>query len=156
MTLKRDEVQLEDQAVSSVIEELQMKNRTYNIGIITIPSFYQDFKAKRENEEAFRSTSEDVKEIVGNLMEIGIDALVIDLRGNAGGLLTEATALTGLFIDEGPIVQLKDSSNKIEIIDDPISGSIYKGPLAVMVDRFSASASEIFAGAIQDLSLIHI
>ena len=152
LTLKRDEVQLEDQAASSVIEELQMNDRTYSIGIITIPSFYQDFRAKRRNEEAFRSTSEDVKEIVENLMEIGIDALVIDLRGNGGGLLTEATALTGLFIDDGPVVQLKDSRNKIEIIDDPISGSIYKGPLAVMVDRFSASASEIFAGAIQDYS----
>ena len=152
LTLKRDEVQLEDQAASSVIEELQMNDRTYSIGIITIPSFYQDFRAKRRNEEAFRSTSEDVKEIVDNLMEIGIDALLIDLRGNGGGLLTEATALTGLFIDDGPVVQLKDSRNKIEIIDDPISGSIYKGPLAVMVDRFSASASEIFAGAIQDYS----
>jgi len=152
LTLKRDEVQLEDQAASSVIEELQMNDRTYSIGIITIPSFYQDFRAKRRNEETFRSTSEDVKEIVENLMEIGIDALVIDLRGNGGGLLTEATALTGLFIDDGPVVQLKDSRNKIEIIDDPISGSIYKGPLAVMVDRFSASASEIFAGAIQDYS----
>ncbi len=152
LTLKRDEVQLEDQAASSVIEELQMNDRTYSIGIITIPSFYQDFRAKRRNEETFRSTSEDVKEIVDNLMEIGIDALLIDLRGNGGGLLTEATALTGLFIDDGPVVQLKDSRNKIEIIDDPISGSIYKGPLAVMVDRFSASASEIFAGAIQDYS----
>ena len=152
LTLKRDEVQLEDQAASSVIEELQMNDRTYSIGIITIPSFYQDFRAKKRNEETFRSTSEDVKEIVENLMEIGIDALVIDLRGNGGGLLTEATALTGLFIDDGPVVQLKDSRNKIEIIDDPISGSIYKGPLAVMVDRFSASASEIFAGAIQDYS----
>ena len=152
LTLKRDEVQLEDQAASSVIEELQMNDRTYSIGIITIPSFYQDFRAKKRNEETFRSTSEDVKEIVDNLMEIGIDALLIDLRGNGGGLLTEATALTGLFIDDGPVVQLKDSRNKIEIIDDPISGSIYKGPLAVMVDRFSASASEIFAGAIQDYS----
>ncbi len=152
LTLKRDEVQLEDQAASSVIEELQMNDRTYSIGIITIPSFYQDFRAKKRNEETFRSTSEDVKEIVDNLMEIGIDALLIDLRGNGGGLLTEATALTGLFIDDGPVVQFKDSRNKIEIIDDPISGSIYKGPLAVMVDRFSASASEIFAGAIQDYS----
>ena len=78
--------------------------------------------------------------------------LVIDLRGNGGGLLTEASMLTGLFIDDGPIVQLKDTRNKIEIIDDPISGSIYEGPLAVIVDRFSASASEIFAGAIQDYS----
>ena len=85
-------------------------------------------------------------------MDIGIDALVIDLRGNGGGLLTEAAMLTGLFIDEGPIVQLKDTRNTIEIIDDPISGSIYEGPLAVIVDRYSASASEIFAGAIQDYS----
>jgi len=152
LTLQRDEVALEEQAASSLIETFEIRDKTYNIGLVTIPSFYQDYQARSKGESEYRSTSEDVKKLVQNLLEIGIDALVIDLRGNSGGLLTEATALTGLFIDDGPVVQLKDTRNKIEIIDDPISGSVYEGPLAVIVDRYSASASEIFAGAIQDYS----
>jgi carboxyl-terminal processing protease len=152
LTLQRDEVALEEQAASSLIETLEIRDKTYNIGVVTIPSFYQDYQARSKGEAKYRSTSEDVKKLVHNLLEIGIDALVIDLRGNSGGLLTEATALTGLFIDDGPIVQLKDTRNKIEIVEDPISGSVYVGPLAVIVDRYSASASEIFAGAIQDYS----
>ena len=152
LTLQRDEVALEEQAASSLIETLEIRDKTYNIGLVTIPSFYQDYQARSKGEAEYRSTSEDVKKLVQNLLEIGIDALVIDLRGNSGGLLTEATALTGLFIDDGPVVQLKDTRNKIEIIEDPISGSVYEGPLAVIVDRYSASASEIFAGAIQDYS----
>ena len=152
LTLQRDEVALEEQAASSLIETLEIRDKTYNIGVVTIPSFYQDYQARSKGEAKYRSTSEDVKKLVQNLLEIGIDALVIDLRGNGGGLLTEATALTGLFIDDGPVVQLKDTRNKIEIIEDPISGSVYEGPLAVIVDRYSASASEIFAGAIQDYS----
>ena len=152
LTLQRDEVALEEQAASSLIETLEIRDKTYNIGLVTIPSFYQDYQARSKGEAKYRSTSEDVKKLVHNLLEIGIDALVIDLRGNSGGLLTEATALTGLFIDDGPVVQLKDTRNKIEIIEDPISGSVYEGPLAVIVDRYSASASEIFAGAIQDYS----
>ena len=152
LTLQRDEVALEEQAASSLIETLEIKDKTYNIGVVTIPSFYQDYQARSKGEAKYRSTSEDVKKLVHNLLEIGIDALVIDLRGNSGGLLTEATALTGLFIDDGPVVQLKDTRNKIEIIEDPIPGSVYEGPLAVIVDRYSASASEIFAGAIQDYS----
>ena len=152
LTLQRDEVALEEQAASSLIETLEIRDKTYNIGVVTIPSFYQDYQARSKGEAKYRSTSEDVKKLVQNLLEIGIDALVIDLRGNSGGLLTEATALTGLFIDDGPVVQLKDTRNKIEIVEDPISGSVYEGPLAVIVDRYSASASEIFAGAIQDYS----
>ena len=152
LTLQRDEVALEEQAASSLIETLEIRDKTYNIGVVTIPSFYQDYQARSKGEAKYRSTSEDVKKLVHNLLEIGIDALVIDLRGNGGGLLTEATALTGLFIDDGPVVQLKDTRNKIEIVEDPISGSVYEGPLAVIVDRYSASASEIFAGAIQDYS----
>ena len=152
LTLQRDEVALEEQAASSLIETLEIRDKTYNIGLVTIPSFYQDYQARSKGEAKYRSTSEDVKKLVQNLLEIGIDALVIDLRGNSGGLLTEATALTGLFIDDGPVVQLKDTRNKIEIVEDPISGSVYEGPLAVIVDRYSASASEILAGAIQDYS----
>ncbi len=152
LTLKRDEIALEEQAASSLIETLEIKDKIYNIGLITIPSFYQDYQARSKGITEYRSTSEDVKKLVDSLLEIGIDALVIDLRGNSGGLLTEAAALTGLFINNGPVVQLKDTYNKIEIVEDPIYGSIYEGPLAVVVDRYSASASEIFAGAIQDYS----
>ena len=150
LTLIRDSVTLEEQAASSYIKTIESGNNKFEIGFITIPSFYQDFDARRRGDEFFKSTTNDVKDLVSELKEIGIDALIIDLRGNSGGLLDESVSLTGLFIDEGPIVQLKDMDKNLEIINDPSNGAIYNGPLAVMIDRYSASASEIFAGAIQD------
>lgn len=150
ITLIRDSVTLEEQAASSYIKTIKSGDNNFEIGFITIPSFYQDFAARRRGDEYFKSTTNDVKSLVSELKEIGIDALIIDLRGNSGGLLDESVSLTGLFINEGPIVQLKDMDNNIEIINDPSNGAIYNGPLAVMIDRYSASASEIFAGAIQD------
>ena len=150
LTLERDEVELEQQAASSYIETINNAQGTYSIGIIKVPSFYQDFAARRRGDKDYRSTTLDVKKIVENLVDIGIDALTIDLRGNSGGLLDEAASLTGLFINDGPLVQLKDTNEKIDVIEDPIPGSIYDGPMVVLIDRFSASASEIFAGAIQD------
>ena len=150
LTLERDEVELEQQAASSYIETINNAQGTYSIGIIKVPSFYQDFTARRRGDKDYRSTTLDVKKIVENLVDIGIDALTIDLRGNSGGLLDEAASLTGLFINDGPLVQLKDTNEKIDVIEDPIPGSIYDGPMVVLIDRFSASASEIFAGAIQD------
>ena len=150
LTLERDEVELELQAASSYIETIKNAQGTYSIGIIKVPSFYQDFTARRRGDKDYRSTTLDVKKIVENLVDIGIDALTIDLRGNSGGLLDEAASLTGLFINDGPLVQLKDTNEKIDVIEDPIPGSIYDGPMVVLIDRFSASASEIFAGAIQD------
>mgnify|MGYP003976283695 FL=1 len=152
LTLERDEVELEQQAASSYIETINNAQGTYSIGIIKVPSFYQDFTARRRGDKDYRSTTLDVKKIVENLVDIGIDALTIDLRGNSGGLLDEAASLTGLFINDGPLVQLKDTNEKIDVIEDPIPGSIYDGPMVVLIDRFSASASEIFAGAIQDYS----
>ena len=152
LTLERDEVELEQQAASSYIETIKNAQGTYSIGIIKVPSFYQDFTARRRGDKDYRSTTLDVKKIVENLVDIGIDALTIDLRGNSGGLLDEAASLTGLFINDGPLVQLKDTNEKIDVIEDPIPGSIYDGPMVVLIDRFSASASEIFAGAIQDYS----
>ena len=152
LTLERDEVELEQQAASSYIETIENTEGTYSIGVIKIPSFYQDFTARRRGDKDYRSTTLDVKKIVNNLIDIGIDALTIDLRGNSGGLLDEAASLTGLFINDGPLVQLKDTNENIDIINDPIPGTIYEGPLVVLIDRFSASASEIFAGAIQDYS----
>ena len=150
LTLERDEVELEQQAASSYIETINNAQGTYSIGIIKVPSFYQDFAARRRGDKDYRSTTLDVMKIVENLVDIGIDALTIDLRGNSGGLLDEAASLTGLFINDGPLVQLKSTNEKIDVIEDPIPGSIYDGPMVVLIDRFSASASEIFAGAIQD------
>ena len=150
LSLIRDAVTLEEQAASSYIKTLDIDNKQFHIGVITVPSFYQDFAARRQGEINYKSTASDVKNIVVELEEIGIDAIIMDLRGNSGGLLDEATALTGLFIDNGPIVQLKDMDENIEIIDDPYPGMIYNGPMVIMIDRYSASASEIFAAAIQD------
>ena len=152
IALTRDEISLEEQAASSFIKTIIDDGQEYEIGVIKIPGFYQDYAARRRGDKDFKSTTSDVKKIVTDFKEIGIDGIVIDLRGNSGGLLDEATGLTGLFIDEGPVVQLKDMENNIEIIDDSIPGTIYDGPISVIIDRFSASASEIFAAAIQDYS----
>ena len=150
LSLIRDAVTLEEQAASSYIKTLDVDNEQFHIGVITVPSFYQDFAARRKGEINYKSTTSDVKNIVKELEEIGIDAIIMDLRGNSGGLLDEATALTGLFIDQGPIVQLKDMDDNIEILEDPYPGMVYNGPMVIMIDRYSASASEIFAAAIQD------
>jgi len=150
LSLVRDDVTLEEQAASSYIKTLDIDNKQFHIGVITVPSFYQDFAARRSGDKDYKSTASDVKKIVEELEQVGIDAIVMDLRGNSGGLLDEATALTGLFIDNGPIVQLKDMDNNIEILDDPYPGMVYNGPMVIMIDRYSASASEIFAGAMQD------
>ena len=150
VSLVRNEIKLEDQAAKSyVIDDL--KNAPgLKIGVIEIPAFYRDFQAESEGNRNFRSTTRDVRRLIEGLRAKRIDGLVIDLRGNGGGSLTEATSLTGLFIDEGPVVQVKDSFGKVEVEADPDPDLVYTGPLAVLVDRNSASASEIFAGAIQD------
>ena len=125
--------------------------RKLRVGVITVPGFYEDIEARRDGDENYRSTTRDVRRLIGELQaDGGIDALVLDLRGDGGGFLPEATALTGLFIDQGPVVQLRDTDGRIEVLGDPEAGVVYAGPLAVLVDRTSASASEIFAGAIQD------
>ncbi len=152
IALTRDEISLEEQAASSFIKEINEGGMLYQIGVIKVPGFYQDYTARRRGEKDFKSTTSDVRRIVNEFKEIGIDGLVIDLRGNSGGMLDEASGLTGLFIDEGPVVQLKDMDDNIEIINDPLPGTIYDGPISVVIDRFSASASEIFAAAIQDYS----
>ncbi len=156
ISLTRGAVKLEEQAAKSDIIEVPREGRTWSIGVIEVPGFYRDYRALTDGDADYTSVTKDVKRLIGELEDKGIDGLVIDMRGNGGGHLTEATALSGLFIDDGPIVQLR---NYIDVqrhppkrLDDPdpVPRVAYNGPLAVLVDRFSASASEIFAGAIQD------
>ncbi|NNM21859.1 MAG: carboxy terminal-processing peptidase [Gammaproteobacteria bacterium] len=148
--LRRDKVKLEAQAAQKSTIEVDRDGRKVPIGVIDIPSFYQDFQAKTSGDKNFTSTTRDVERLIGELRKDGIEGLVLDLRGNGGGHLSEATALSGLFIDNGPVVQLKDSSGRVEILRDKQRGIAWDGPLVILVDRFSASASEILAAAIQD------
>jgi len=150
--LTRDQVKLEEQAAKSEIVRIPRDGREWSIGVIDVPSFYRDYRALSNGDKNYTSTTKDVKRLIAELEEEGIDGLIIDLRGNGGGHLTEATALSGLFIDNGPVVQLRNSNGRISRLDDPdpVARVAYNGPLAVLVDRFSASASEIFAAAIQD------
>ena len=149
--LTRGKVTLENQAAKKERRIVQRGGRELHIGVVNVPGFYQDVQAQSQGDENYRSTTRDVKRLLDELRkEGGIDGLVLDLRGDGGGYLPEATALTGLFIDKGPVVQLKDTTGRVEVLDDPAAGTSYDGPLVVLVDRFSASASEIFAGAIQD------
>jgi len=150
VSLVRNEIKLEDQAAKSYIIDDLDNAPGRRIGVIEVPAFYRDFRAESQGKRDFRSTTRDVRDLLEALKGQGVDGVVVDLRGNGGGSLTEATALTGLFIDEGPVVQVKDSFGKVEVERDPDPGVAYTGPLAVLVDRNSASASEIFAGAMQD------
>ena len=149
VSLVRNEIKLEDQAAKSYLIEPDQTGGT-RIGVIEVPAFYRDFRAESDGEKDFRSTTRDVVGLIEGLKRKGVDGIVVDLRGNGGGSLAEATSLTGLFIDTGPVVQVKDAFGKVEVEEDPDPGIAYSGPLAVLVDRDSASASEIFAGAIQD------
>jgi len=150
ITLERGEIKLEDRAAKKEIVEVTRPGRTYKVGVVRIPTFYQDFEGRRSGAADYTSTTRDVRRLLSELRTEKVDGVVIDLRDNGGGSLQEAAELTGLFIDRGPVVQLRNSSGKVEVMDDPESGIAYDGPLTVMVNRFSASASEIFAGAIQD------
>jgi carboxyl-terminal processing protease len=150
--LTRGQVKLEEQAAKSEIVKIQRDGREWSIGVIDVPSFYRDYRALSNGDKDYKSTTKDVRRLVTELEKEGIDGLVIDLRGNGGGHLTEATALSGLFIDNGPVVQLRNANGRISRLDDPdpVPRVAYSGPLAVLVDRYSASASEIFSAAIQD------
>src|SRR5579871_4304085 len=146
----RNKVTLEAQAAHKEVKNITRNGRTLKVGVITVPGFYQDIAAQNAGDQNYRSTTRDVLKLIKELQTENIDGLVLDLRGDGGGYLPEATALTGLFIDHGPVVQLRDTTGRLEVLDDPEPAPAYTGPLAVLVDRFSASASEIIAGAIQD------
>ena len=147
ITLTRDEIKLEEQAAKSDILTLDSGRR---FGVIDVPTFYSDFAAHARGDKNYTSTTRDVRKLLADLKKEDVSGIIIDLRGNGGGSLSEALEMTGLFIDKGPIVQTKDATGRIDINKDPEPGIDYGGPLAVLVDRNSASASEIFAGAIQD------
>jgi carboxyl-terminal processing protease len=149
VTLVRDKVKLEEQAAKKYLIE-NANGKGTRIGVIEVPTFYLDFDGRARGDKDFRSTTRDVRKLLAELVSDGVDGIVIDLRGNGGGSLAEATSMAGLFIRSGPVVQVKDASGQIEINEDPDPSIAYSGPLAVLVDRHSASASEIFAGAIQD------
>jgi len=149
----RNEVKLEEQAAQSEIIEVPVEGsegETVKIGVIDLPVFYMDFAGRAQNKPDYRSSTRDVRRLIGELEEQGVAGIIVDLRNNGGGSLLEATTLTGLFIDTGPVVQVRNSSGRISLEEDVDPGMAWEGPLAVMVNRYSASASEIFAAAIQD------
>lgn len=147
---QREKIKLEDQAVTSSIMPIERNGKSYNIGLITVPSFYLDFEAFQKGDVDYNSTTRDVREAIEKLKAQNMDGLVIDLRNNGGGSLMEAIDLTGLFIKNGPVVQVRDTDNSVDVGLDEDDDITWEGPLTVMINRFSASASEIFSGAIQD------
>ena len=150
VSITREAVKLEEQAAKKSILKLEQGGRPYKLGIIEVPAFYLDFKAFRAGDPDYKSTTRDVKKLITELQADKVDGIVIDLRNNGGGSLQEATELTGLFIDKGPTVLVRNSDGRVDVLADEQDGAFYKGPMAVLVNRLSASASEIFAGAMQD------
>ena len=147
----RDEVKLEEQAAKSRIIEVPGEGEEMvKVGVVDLPVFYLDFNGRAQNLPDYRSSTRDVRKLIDDMKTEGIKGLIVDLRNNGGGSLLEATTLTGLFIDEGPVVQVRNSSGRISTEEDVEPGMSWDGPLAVLVNRYSASASEIFAAAIQD------
>jgi carboxyl-terminal processing protease len=150
VVLTREEVKLEEQAAKFLIVDAPQGEDNFKIGIIDLPAFYIDFNAWRDRDPNFRSSSKDVEDILNKFKLANVDAVIMDLRGNSGGSLYEANKLTGLFVSSGPTLQVKESNGDIRPWGDARATQVWKKPMAVMIDRYSASASEIFAGAIQD------
>lgn len=148
--IKRDKIVLEDQSAKSSVKEITRDGKTYKYGVISLPTFYIDFAAARKGDPNYKSTTRDVKKLIAELKKQKVDGLIIDLRNNGGGSLQEAVELTGLFIKTGPVVQVKDGAGGLKDETDRNPEVFYDGPLTVLVNRFSASASEIFAAAMQD------
>ncbi len=150
VAIQRGTVKLEDQAAQKAVLEVSDGERMRKVGVIDIPAFYHDFEAYRRGDKDYRSTSRDVAELLQELEKENIEGLILDLRDNGGGSLQEATMLTDLFIDQGPVVQIREANGRVSQHNRSRAKARYRGPLIVMVNRLSASASEIFAGAIQD------
>ena len=150
VTIVRNKVKLEEQSAQKKILEIPEGDRTIKVGVIDIPAFYIDFDAMRRGEEDYKSTTRDVKVLLQELQDEGVEGIVIDLRNNGGGSLQEANELTGLFIEYGPTVQIRHSSRRVWRDGKRLKTTYYEGPLVVLINRLSASASEIFAGALQD------
>lgn len=150
VSITRDKIILEDQSAKKEIKTYNTNGKTTKIGIITIPSFYMDFKAYEAGNQNYKSTTRDVRLILDTLKAAKVDGVMIDLRQNGGGSLTEAISLTGLFINSGPVVQVRNTRGQVQVNQDQDTSISYAGPLVVLVDRYSASASEIFSAAIQD------
>ncbi|RDH81713.1 MAG: tail-specific protease [endosymbiont of Galathealinum brachiosum] len=150
ISITRDKVKLDEQDASQEIIELDNYGKKYRLGVIDIPKFYIDFEAANKGEPNYKSTTRDVKRLLKELEAEKVDGVIIDLRDNGGGSLHEVNTLIGLFIKSGPTVQVKDITGRIYVSKDKDDKVSYTGPLAVLVNRISASASEIFAGAIQD------
>jgi carboxyl-terminal processing protease len=150
IALVRDKIKLEDQQAKKKVINYNQDGKQMRMGVITLPSFYMDYEGYQKGDPNYASTTRDVQRLIKELQTEGIDGIVLDLRNNGGGSLAEAIDLTGLFIKDGPVVQVKNSANRIEVGSDDDPAVVYSGPLVVLTNRFSASASEIFAGAIQD------
>jgi len=151
VTITREKVKLEEQAAKSEVINIENDGKKLNVGVIDLPKFYIDFDARNAGDKDYKSTTRDIKKLIEKMVsENDIEALIIDLRHNGGGSLGEAIGLTGLFIDKGPVVQEKQLHGKEIVLKDQDPGVAWEGPLAVLVSGASASASEIFAGAIQD------
>jgi carboxyl-terminal processing protease len=150
VSLVRQKVSIEEQAAKKKIVDIKDGDVTRKIGVIELPTFYSDFGARSEGDKDFKSATRDVAKLLGELKAAGVQGVVMDLRNNGGGSLAEADSMTGLFIDTGPVVQVRDSKGHVEVQGDDDPGMAWSGPLAVLVNRGSASASEIFAAAIQD------
>ncbi len=146
----RDKIKLEEQEAKAEMIPITENGEAYNLGVISIPSFYKDFDAMRAGEKDVKSTTNDVRRLIGELKEQGMDGLMIDLRYNGGGYLDEAIQLSSLFLPKGPIVQVRDMRNQVDVQKDNDGKVFYDGPLTILLNRYSASASEIFSGAIQD------
>ncbi len=149
--LTREKIVIEEESAKRTIKTVKGEDgKNYRVGVITLPKFYIDFEAYRKRDPNYKSTTRDVRLLLDSLNKENVDAVVLDLRNNGGGSLQEAIELTGLFIEKGPVVQVKDTRNQIEVHQDEDSSVAWKGPFGVIINRYSASASEIFAGAIQD------
>ncbi|GAA4782251.1 carboxy terminal-processing peptidase [Olivibacter ginsenosidimutans] len=151
VSLVRDKIVDEEESAKKEIKEVKDSDgKTYKIGVIKVPGFYLNFKEMQAGNPDYKSTTRDVRRILDTLKQDHVDGVIMDLRANGGGSLIEAVELTGLFIKSGPVVQVRDPNNRVEVNSDDDEGISWEGPLGVMIDRFSASASEIFAAAIQD------